>query len=86
MDVISADMPFDNRDFAAHTDLPQNLPGSLRYLAPQHFVPLLGCPHQVILNIVCGPFLYSGIVPSFAGTIPHLAEAVRLLHINNLIR
>jgi hypothetical protein len=52
MNMISAHMAFQYHHLPAHTDLPHDLAGSFRYLAPQHFLAVFGRPYKVILDVI----------------------------------
>ena len=52
MDMVGADVPFQDGDFTAHAHLPNDLAHTLGYLTLEHFVAILGRPYKVVLNIV----------------------------------
>src|SRR5258708_27312054 len=54
VNVVHADVPLQNVDVSAHTDLPDDLARALGDVCSQHLVPVFCNPHQVVLNIIGG--------------------------------
>ena len=51
MNMIPIDRPGVDDHFFASRDFPEQLPTSLSDVTAQDLIPVLGCPHQVILAI-----------------------------------
>src|SRR6185369_873361 len=51
MNVVAADMTFQDRNFAASTDLSDDLSCAFCRLSAQHLITILRHPHKVILYI-----------------------------------